>query len=65
MVELIQLVDESLARHGFGTFLQTGPNLCHQTPLELSAASSPLAETTETKDLSAPNWAKTHGDGRN
>jgi hypothetical protein len=63
MVELIQLVDESLARHGFGALLQTGRNLSHETPLELSAGSSPLAGNTETKDLSAPNWAKTHGDG--
>jgi hypothetical protein len=64
MVELIQMVDESLARHGFGGWLQTGRNLCHDMPLELSAASGPLVETTETKDPSAPNWAETQGAGR-
>jgi hypothetical protein len=58
MVELIQLVDQSLARHGFGALPETGQNLSHETPLELSAGSSPLAETTETKGLSTPNWQR-------
>jgi hypothetical protein len=55
MIELIQLVDESLARHGFASLLQTGLDV----RLESSLGSRLLAETAETtKDASAPNWAK-------
>jgi hypothetical protein len=55
MIELIQLVDESLARHGFASLLQTGRDV----RLESSLGSRLLAETAETtKDASAPNWAK-------
>jgi hypothetical protein len=49
MVELIQLVDESLARHGLASLLQPGRDVR-------------LAETT--KDPSAPNWAKAPGAGK-
>jgi len=65
MLELIQLVDESLARHGFASLLQTGRDV----RLESSLGSRLLAETAETtaettKDPSAPNWAKAPGVGK-
>jgi hypothetical protein len=61
MVELIQLVDESLARHGFASLLQTERDV----RLESSLGSRLLAETAETtKDPSAPNWAKAPGVGK-
>jgi hypothetical protein len=56
MLELIQLVDESLARHGFGSLLQT----VRDVGLESSLRSRLLAETT--KDAIAPNWANAQGD---
>jgi hypothetical protein len=64
MVELIQLVDESLARHGFGVLLQTAQDHRPQTPLESSLGSGFLAETAETKDSSDPNWASTLSGGQ-
>jgi hypothetical protein len=61
MVELIQLVDESLARHGFASLLQAGRDV----RLESSLGSRLLAETAETtKDPSAPNWANAPGVGK-
>ena len=57
MVELIQLVDASLARHGLGALLQVGR--CHETPLEPSLVFRPLPETQDPGD---PNWAKMPGD---
>jgi hypothetical protein len=57
MVELIQLVDESLARHGLGALLQVGR--CHETPLDPSLAFRHLPET---QDLGDPNWANVLGD---
>ena len=59
MVELIQLVDESLARHGFASLLQTERDV----RLESSLGSRLLAETAETtKHPSAPNWANAPDD---
>jgi hypothetical protein len=54
MLELIQLVDASLARHGLGVLLPAAPELCHRTPLGASFGSGLLAETHDPK---APNWA--------
>jgi len=57
MVELIQLVDESLARHGLGALLQVGQ--CHETPLDPSLTFRPWPATQDHAD---PNWANAVGD---
>ena len=57
MVELIQLVDESLARHGLGALLQVGQ--CHETPLDPSLTFRPWPATQDHGD---PNWANPQGD---
>ena len=64
MVELIQLVDEALARHGLGPLLPTGQEFCYRPSLEPSLGSRLLAESAENKDLSVPNWASAPGETR-
>jgi hypothetical protein len=60
MVELIQLVDESLARYGLGTLLRVGRE-CRETPLEPCLG---LRHLPEFQDPSGPNWANARSDGR-
>ena len=60
MVELIRLVDESLARHGFGALPQDGHDLCPAISPENSLGSGILSEAQVPV---APNRANAPGEG--